>query len=329
MANDRSRSQRKEERVEAASASAPKRTRRFRLIRRAGIAAGALLGAGGFAVILVGCLTAPPPVGSVSTAQRIAAFPAGETDVRGVVTIWWDAHQIPFIEAERDEDVPFAIGMVHAHLRLGQMEILRRIAQGRVAESAGPLAVAVNLDHTLRALDFGKAADAIARDLRADTRAWLARYVAGLNAYRARAARPLECAVLGIADESWRVRDVLLLGRLIGTDINWMRLAAWLRLKDEPGWGEVWERVARYHQAATPSFGDPTPMNLLPMTSRSGSNSFVVSGARTASGKPLVSNDPHVGMTLPPLWCQVGFQSPSYHVSGLTIPGAPFVSPLT
>jgi penicillin amidase len=67
------------------------------------------------------------------------------------VDIHWNAHLVPFIEAKTDRDLAIALGVVHAHLRLAQMELLRRIAQGRLSEVLG--SIAVPLDHGLRLLN--------------------------------------------------------------------------------------------------------------------------------------------------------------------------------
>src|SRR5512144_819170 len=77
--------------------------------------------------------------------QRLTALPTRNLPLQGRVTVYWDEHQIPFIAAESDDDAAFALGLVHAHLRLAQMAIYRRIAQGRIADMAGPLAI--DVDH--------------------------------------------------------------------------------------------------------------------------------------------------------------------------------------
>ncbi|MFN7225423.1 MAG: penicillin acylase family protein, partial [Paracoccaceae bacterium] len=103
----------------------------------------ALLGTG----LLVACsVLAPlPPVTRLE--GRLQAFPTSGIPLERPVTIHWDDHQIPFVVAETDGDGAFALGLVHAHLRLGQMGVVRRIVQGRLSESAGPLTV--DLDHSI------------------------------------------------------------------------------------------------------------------------------------------------------------------------------------
>src|SRR3954464_16107826 len=94
-----------------------------------------------------------PPAGlrhrpaRVSVADRIAALPQTGVPVGAPVDIRWSDHLVPFIEARSDRDLAVALGLVHAHLRLAQMELLRRIAQGRGGEGIG--ATAVPLHHAL------------------------------------------------------------------------------------------------------------------------------------------------------------------------------------
>src|SRR3954468_24091247 len=113
----------------------------------------------------------------LSVADRIAALPQTGMPVGAPVDIRWSEHLVPFIEARSDRDLAVALGLVHAHLRLAQMELLRRVAQGRIAEVGA--AAAVPLDHPLRLLDPGRAVPAILDALPDDTRDWLDGFVAG------------------------------------------------------------------------------------------------------------------------------------------------------
>lgn len=276
--------------------------------------------------LLGGCFSPPPAVNTVPVITRLDVVPTSAPGLHRPVDIYWDEHQIPFIDAKDDRDVPFAIGMVHAHLRMGQMEMFRRIAQGRLAESAGPLGPVVELDHALRAIDFPKAAAEIESTLRPDTKAWLARYVEGVNFYRSRApAPPIEATVLAIENEPWTIRDVIVTGRLAAIDITWGAFYSYLNLHKEKGFDDFWKRSLEFAGEATPSFGGEGPIRELAGIGKTGSNCFAIAGSKTASGKPILASDPHVGFNLPSLWCYIGYQSPSYHVSGLTIGGLPFV----
>ncbi|MDJ0948180.1 MAG: penicillin acylase family protein [Alphaproteobacteria bacterium] len=272
-----------------------------------------------------GCaLLAPPPEASTLD-ERLAVLPTRADGLRGTVTIHWDAHQIPFIEAEHDEDAAFALGFVHAHLRLGQMEIFRRVSQGRIAEMGGP--PAVDIDHGLRILDYGRAAGATEAALPPATRAWLEAFVRGVNQYQQSLdVLPHEYTALGLEREAWTVADVLTFSRLAGTDVNWLVWFNVLRLRQRPDWPQVWTRLVENGSDSVPSFGrrETAALSaLLAGVSRSGSNSLVVAPSRTRSGAAMIANDPHLGVLLPNTWLLVGLKSPSYHAVGLMAAGLP------
>jgi acyl-homoserine lactone acylase PvdQ len=95
----------------------------------------------------------PPAENTISLQERLESFPTKGTPVERRVEIRWNQHQVPFIEAQTGRDLAVALGLVHAHLRLGQMEILRRLAFGRVSEMIGP--AGLDIDHALRIFDLG------------------------------------------------------------------------------------------------------------------------------------------------------------------------------
>ena len=132
---------------------------------------------------------------AVSTAERLANMPTDGLPLERPVVIRWNEHQVPFIEAETDRDLAFAFGMVQQHLRGGQIGLFKRFFYGRVSEMAGPLAR--DLDHAIRILDYGRAADEWQKRMPEETRAWVQAFVDGLNTYQERAPRrPPEFALL-------------------------------------------------------------------------------------------------------------------------------------
>lgn len=286
----------------------------------------ALLRIGIISVFVAGCAVLRPLPGYVSTSARLAAIPVHNAPVKGRLVIHWNDNQIPFIEAEHDSDAAFGLGLVHAHLRLGQMEIFRRIGQGRIAEMGG--LAAANLDHQLRTINFGRAVASIEESLPPETRSWLAAYVQGINYYQQNVRDlPIEFSVLDLKREPWTVADVLTFSRLAGNDVNWLVLLNALRLRNRKDWKQVWSRLVENGAASLPSFDnqdDLTGLNrLLVNVSKSGSNSLAVGPARSRTGAAIMASDPHLGITLPGLWLIAGLKSPSYHVVGLTAPGLP------
>lgn len=273
---------------------------------------------------------------SVTYRERLKMFPARapglQERLKGPVSIRWNSHSVPFIHVDHDEDAAFALGLVHAHLRLGQMELARRISQGRVSEMIGPFGE--KLDITLRTIDFGRAVPKILEAMPHDSRVWLARFVEGVNfaqenLMREKTGLPLEFKALRMRLSPWTERDILMIGRLAGSDLSWMTYVQFLKLKRMAGWEKIWKAFLDLGAFSTPSFSASNPdmfSFLIPRSSRSGSNSLAIAGAKTKSGSALIANDPHLGIYAPNVWLLAGVKSRSYQMVGMMLPGLPFMA---
>ena len=276
---------------------------------------------------LAGCALLKPLPRQSNLDQRLAMLPTKGLPLDQPVIVRWDEHQIPFIEAATDDDAAFALGLVHAHLRLGQMAVYRRIAQGRVAEMGGLLGR--DIDRGIRILDFARASEASLATMPEVTRRWLQRFVDGVNHYQATMPTPPhEYAVLGLQREPWTPADVLTFGRLAGTDVNWLVWFNLLKLRQRADWPQIWARMVheggdRTTAAASPGQQESAVESLLSGLSRSGSNSLAIAPPRTRGGAAIMANDPHLGINLPNTWLIAGLKSPSYDVVGLMVPGLP------
>lgn len=256
----------------------------------------------------------------ISLDERLKAFPTRGLRLERPVDLRWNAYAVPWITAATDRDLAYTLGLVHAHLRGGQMQVLKRIAQGRVSEMAGPLTV--DLDHGLRIIGFERAAASAEAAPAPETRAWLEAFAEGLNDYqRLNPEEPPEFAWLGLDYEPWTVRDVLTIGRLAGTDVNWLTYLAALPERGQPDFARRWRQVL----SAGGSIPATALGELTASVSRSGSNSVAIAASHSQSGAPLIANDPHLGQTLPNFWLLAGMRSPSYAMVGLMPPGLPFV----
>jgi acyl-homoserine lactone acylase PvdQ len=300
-------------------AGRPRGGRRRRWLKRLGVCLGLTLS--GLAWIW------PPAPGSIDLATRLKAFPSDELPLFGPAEVRWNDQAVPFILAEDERDVPFLLGLVHAHLRRSQMELFRRLARGQLSEMAGPLARPI--DQLLRGLDLDRAVPEMARQLPEDTRAWLERYVDGVNLQAERATgRPRDMLWLGIGRRQvWSVEDVLAVARLASADISLGKSLGHLSLLEEPRAAEYLARLSELEAEGRSSFGpeQPLPLSELGLFSKSGSNCFVVSGSRTESGQPILASDPHLGFFLPNFWCLVAYRTPQRTVAGLSVPGVPAV----
>ncbi|MEM7754172.1 MAG: penicillin acylase family protein [Planctomycetota bacterium] len=302
-----------------------KRRRSFRGVFLRVLALG--LGVVGLGAVLASCATRPPALGSIDGVARLDGLDRAWPGLDGEVEIVWDEHLIPFITAGSDADAAYAMGLVHAHLRLAQMELFRRVSQGRFSEMGGPLVV--GLDHAIRAIDLDRAVPEMEAALPDETRLWIERYVAGVNAYReTMTERPTDATTLGFDyDEPWTVADVLTFGRLASVDVNWGRFITLARLEGQAGYDDFIQRLWAFGDAGVPSFGGESrhELDALADIGRTGSNAFVVSGERSASGGALVASDPHLGLPMPNIWCVLGYRTPERAVVGFTIPALPFV----
>jgi penicillin amidase len=276
-------------------------------------------------------LLAPPllfgePVRQRSLQQRLAAIPARDLPVGHAVTIRWNDHQVPWIEAQTDRDCAVALGLVHAHLRLAQMEVLRRMALGRTAEMLGP--VAIDMDRLLRTLGLSQAVPAMLEMLPDLTRLWLDGFVDGVNHAIANSKEPPpEFDLLGLKPEPWTASDVLAVGRAVAADVNWL---VWIRLwplRQAPEWTRLWEEALTQAGAGggLPGKASDRLLHVLLGAAQGGSNAWAVAAQASATGSALLACDPHLPITFPNPWLLAAYRCPSYQVAGLMLPGLPFV----
>jgi penicillin amidase len=271
--------------------------------------------------LLPGCAALSPRQAPVE--QRLAALPVAGAPVSRPVEIRWNDNMIPWITAENDEDLAVALGLVHGHLRGAQVMLMRLVAQGRLAEVAGP--PAADVDHALRILGFGRAAPQVIAAWPPETRRFVQAFLRGLNHALRTAPRPPEAGLLALGQDAITEEDLIAVGRLAGTDINWLAYLSLLPQRGQPGFAELWARTreAGGNPVGTQQAG--LLQTILEGTSRSGSNTVAVSAARSATGGALIASDPHLGLNMPNLWLVVGMRSPGFHAVGLMVPGLPIL----
>ncbi len=249
----------------------------------------------------------------------------------GAVIVRRDAVGVPHIRAASVLDAARAQGYVTAQDRLWQMDLLRRRALGELAEAFGE--GALRADEEARTLGLGAAAGASLPRMPEDLRAFVAAYAEGVSAFieSHRDTLPVEFRLLRYAPRPWTVVDTLATGKLLCLDLasGWegeaFRAVVGDRLPLEvqdllfpttfPD-----DRILVGRDAAPPAAGGAGPRE-----ATKGSNNWVVSGAHTASGKPLLANDPHLTLGVPSIWTAVHLSAPDLDVAGVTMPGVPGV----
>lgn len=265
--------------------------------------------------------------------------------LQGEVDIVRDAEGIPHIYAQSPQDAWFALGFVHAQDRLWQLETNRRIAAGRMAEILGP--GAVGTDRFLRTLGVRRNAEAILSNLSADTRAVLDAYARGVNAWLASRSGPLppEFLLTGApAPAPWEAADSIGWQTMMAWDLgsNWSQEVLRMRLAQRLSLEQINQFLPPYPGDAVLPTRDYTGLyRKLAGTVRQleavaaiappsyvagmGSNNWVLAGGLTESGKPLLANDPHLGLSAPSLWYLAHLSAPGLNVIGATLPGIPGV----
>ena len=282
------------------------------------------------------------------------SLPQTEGEIRlaglsGPVEILRDRYGIPHIYAQNAADASFALGYVHAQDRLWQMEMSRRIAAGRLSEVVG--AGGLDTDRFLRTIGVRRSAEASLQRLDDDTRRQLEAYAAGVNAFIASGpVLPPEFWLTGVKPEPWTPADSVAWTKMMAWDLGGNFRSELLRMhlaKTLP-MARIQEILPPYPGEAPPALPDlkelyaplereavrladarPAHAGLAPEILASndglGSNNWVVSGARSASGKPLLANDPHLGLSAPPVWYFAHIDAPGMRVIGATLPGVPGV----
>jgi penicillin amidase len=313
----------------------------------------------GLAAVLV---AAPILAGAAGYVWWMRSLPALSGDVQlaglGAETrVIRDRYGVPHIFAADLNDAMRVLGYLHAQDRFFQMDITRRVTQGRLAEIIGP--PGLSYDRLFRTLDLAGSARRSLDAFSPEARARLDAYAAGINAWLATSgqALPVEYALLDFAPEPWRPEDSVLWGKAMAWKLsaNWRQEALRGKLatrfdqarlerlfpKPLPEWPITLaprfeaEPASRADagdagrvspaEAARAAMVDFAGLLAIPTIGHGASNEWVVDGRRSATGQPLLANDPHLELGIPILWYLARITTPELTLTGATAPGAPVV----
>jgi penicillin amidase len=289
----------------------------------------------------------------------------GNLRVKGItaaVKITRDGHGVPAIEAATLEDLFFAQGYVTAQDRLWQMDITRRFGSGELSEILGE--DTLKIDREQRILGLRAAAGKTLQAASARDRSYFEAYARGVNAFiESRGSRlPIEFRILKYRPKPWQVEDSLAIANQMVKDLNYFSFGDTLArekilaklgpeltadlyvnrswhdrpptvmredLQDQENQGDSDDEddaddgpdnsVTQQRSAGTEIWAQGAPEAV------NGSNNWVVSGMHTVTGKPLLSNDMHLGHQMPNLWYEAHLKSGNLDVAGVTLPGVPYV----
>jgi penicillin G amidase len=257
------------------------------------------------------------------------------------VEVIWDEHGIPQVFARGIDDAVFAQGFLHARDRLWQMDLVRRVVAGRLAEVMGE--DALETDRFMRTLGLQQAAVASLAGLEPEEQRLLHAYAAGVNAAidRGRGALPPEFLALRYRPEPWEPAHTMAVAKMMAfTLAAYDEAVGAARAVRSLGPDRARHLFPGYPEWGTTILEPPEPASTPPMAAAlidafsiaTASNAWVVSGDRSASGRPILANDPHLQLQAPSLWYLMGLHADAglgvdraLAVVGASIPGAPLV----
>lgn len=278
----------------------------------------------------------------------------------GKVEVYIDDRLVPHIYADEDNDAYYVQGYLHAKFRLWQMEFQTHVAAGRLSEIVGK--ERIGTDKFFRRLGMVYGAErtkAYVEKNNPEMQSAIDAYAKGVNAYIAQLKPeqiPFEYKLLDYKPEAWTSLKTYLFqmfmsydltGRGAVTDLQMSNARNYFSYKDfdllftdvQDSLDPIIPRGTVYAPPAikpvapadvqTTYLGDTTGSStaLAPFipNKSNGSNNWVVGGSKTKSGRPILANDPHLGLNLPSLWYEVQISTPTHRTYGASFPGSPAV----
>jgi len=262
------------------------------------------------------------------------------SSVENETTVYFDDFGIPHIYAENQLDATIALGYVHAQERLWQMELMKRIAPGRLSEIFGKdmlkndqffvsLGIEENSKKTIDQLDKNSEVYKLAEA-----------YISGINQFIENGPTPIEFTIIGIEKEKFELKDVYNI-------LGYMGFSFAMAHKTDPLLSIIKEKLGTEYLKELNIDVNPNTtliknsiqdlekfenlvasieniMKKSPIPPFIGSNSWVVSGKKTSTGHVLFANDPHIGYSQPGTWYEAHISTPGYEMYGYFIAGVPF-----
>ncbi len=280
----------------------------------------------------------------------------GEIPLAGLgapVRVIRDKHGVPHIFADNMKDAVRALGYLHAQDRFFQMDITRRVLQGRISEAIGRRGLA--LDRLFRTLDLEGTGRASFAALSPEVQDNLKAYAEGVNSWLTESgqAAPLEYTLLGIEPEPWTPEDSIVWGKGMAWKLsaNWRQDATRAILEAKYGRdraerlfppksaeypvtlkpeiargkqrGAFLPEMPRERQRIAEASAPIESLLALPSIGAGASNEWVIDGSRSTTGKPILANDPHLELQIPIIWYLARITTPELTITGATAPGVP------
>lgn len=261
-------------------------------------------------------------------------------NLQSETTVYFDDFGIPHIYAQNEIDAIRTLGYVHAQDRLWQMELMRRIAPGRLSEIFGK--DMLKNDKFFKTVGIDEASEKIIKKLDKNSQTFqlTQAYLNGVNQFMDEGPTPIEFILIGVEKEHYQLKDVYNI-------LGYMSFSFAMAQKTDPLLSVLKEKLSEEYLKDLNITVNPNStlihntkeeindleeivasihdvMNTSPIPPFIGSNSWVVSGNKTKSGKVLFANDPHIAYSQPATWFEAHISTPTYEMYGYHIAGVPF-----
>lgn len=270
---------------------------------------------------------------------------SGVANVPGLgsrVRVFRDYYGVPHIFASSRTDALMTLGYIHASERMFQMELNRRAGQGRLSELFGPSML--DVDKFIRTLNLYSMAQSSVKAMSPEAQKLYRAYADGVNAWikENKGLLPPEFLVVGAGLEPWQAADSLVWGKLLAlqhsknmrVELAKAKLASQMTpqqlnavFSSVPGDSPVTD-TPRVGKSVKQGENHDDPIRVIGEITGlldAASNEWAISGKRTATGKPILANDPHLELSAPMLWYLVRIVTPDGELKGATVPGVPAV----
>ena len=255
------------------------------------------------------------------------------------VTVHFDEVGVPHINAENQHDAYTALGYVHAQDRLWQMEMIRRIAAGRLSEIFGK--VMLRNDKFFSGLGIEEASIKTIESLDKNSKEYrlTQAYLNGINQFIENGTTPLEYRMLGLKKEKYTIKDVYNVFGYMSFSFAVAHKTDPLltEIKEKLGGDYLQELMSSYNQNLTINKSNnpqkieavlakevSSIMDNMPISPFIGSNSWVIAPDKTKNGKVIFANDPHIAFSQPSVWYQNHIKTPDFEIYGFNIALMPF-----
>jgi penicillin amidase len=232
-------------------------------------------------------------------------------------------NNVLIIKASSEAEAFYKLGYAHAYYRFFQMDVMRRVAKGRLSELLG--GAALDTDIYFRSRGLYRSAEKTWSYIKSNYPEYaslIEEYVRGVNDFLARNPPPVEYLILGKRPEPWSPVDTIAIAKLIAWSLSGGEDDLQLKILVDAS-GPQFLEVALPREANTPIL--PRKLTFSSMLQMLGSNNWVISPNFTTTGRPILANDPHLALSAPPVWIFQRVETPEYTVMGVAFPSAPVV----